>query len=64
MGWLISIVILVAGMTTGNEILLIAAGLFAISGSVSFVGNKIKESCKRSSEEGKCVEGSNTDEHC
>ncbi len=43
MGWLISIVMLFIGCFHGNETLLITSGLFGISGAISEVATKIKE---------------------
>lgn len=34
MGWLISIIMLIAGCYSGNEILVITSGLYAIAGTI------------------------------
>lgn len=36
MGWIVSLILLVAAMRSGNEIILIAAGLFAIAGAIAW----------------------------
>ena len=36
MGWIISLFLLVAAMESGNDIILIAAGLFAIAGAIAW----------------------------
>ena len=43
MGWLISIAFLVAGCILKDQMMLVTSGLFAIAGSISYVGNKIKK---------------------
>jgi len=43
MGWLISIACFAAGLVMRDQQMLIVAGLFAIAGSISYVGNKIKK---------------------
>ena len=40
MGWIISIVLLIAAAISVNSDLMIAAGLFAIAGSVEFLSDK------------------------
>lgn len=42
MGWLISLIMLVAGCFKGNDILVVTSGLFAIAGSVEFLSNRKK----------------------
>lgn len=42
MAWIISIASLFVGIKTGNASLTIAAGLFAIAGSISFAASAIK----------------------
>lgn len=43
MGWVFSIALLIVGGITGNSSYVIAAGLFAIAGSVSFLANENEE---------------------
>lgn len=50
-GWLISIVMLFTGCTHGNNVLVIASGLFAIAGSIGYglanLGLNIKTKSKK-----------------
>ena len=41
MGWMISYVLLAAGLILGDETMLVAAGIFGISGAISFGIEKI-----------------------
>lgn len=43
MGWLISIAMFITGCITGNDTTLLVSGLFAIAGSISFVGTDIRK---------------------
>lgn len=41
MGWFISYVLLAAGIILSNEMMLVAAGIFSISGAISFGVQKV-----------------------
>lgn len=43
LGWLISIAMLFSGCAHGNNVLVIASGLFAIAGSIGYGSNYIAE---------------------
>lgn len=36
MGWIISLILVIAGCISSDSLLIIAAGLFAIAGSIAF----------------------------
>lgn len=45
-GWIVSIVMLFSGCIHGNNVLVIASGLFAIAGSIGFGLNLVSEAIK------------------
>ncbi len=48
MGWLTSIVMLFVAAITGNEVLMITSGLFAIAGSIGGGADIIKKAIEKS----------------
>ena len=51
MGWMISYVLLAAGMILGDETMLVAAGIFSISGAIAFGVQKICDEFTEEEEE-------------
>lgn len=46
LAWIISLVSLYTGCTNNNPVLVITAGLFAIAGNISWLGNQIVSNFK------------------
>jgi hypothetical protein len=47
MGWLFSICMLLIGCFSGNNILVVTSGLFAIAGAIGVAGSNISEAIKK-----------------